>query len=86
MSNVATHSGGCLGGSLRLFHTSDRLLVFQLGDERRDAPTTGGLGGGGTRSVAAEAARRIDLGELAEIERDNGLQGLAGRGLAQRFR
>jgi hypothetical protein len=40
----------------------------------------------GTRSVAAEATRRIDLGELAEIERDNGLQGLAGRGLAQRFR
>jgi hypothetical protein len=46
----------------------------------------GGARACGTRSVAAEAARRIEVGELAEIELDNRLQGLAGRGLAQRFR
>jgi hypothetical protein len=34
-------------------------------------------GAGGARSVAAEAARRIEVDELAEIELDNGLQGLA---------
>ena len=39
-----------------------------------------------TRSVAAEAARRIEVGEFAEIELDNGLQGLPGGGVAQRFR
>jgi hypothetical protein len=39
-----------------------------------------------TRSVAAEAARRIEVGELAEIELDNGFQSLTGGGVAQRFR
>ena len=40
----------------------------------------------GTRSVAAEAVRRIEVRELAEIELDNRLQRLAGGGVAQRFR
>ena len=45
----------------------------------------GGSRAGGTRSVAPEAARRIEVGEFAEIELDNGLQGLTGGGVAQRF-
>jgi hypothetical protein len=54
--------------------------------EIADGSMVGGVGAGGTCSVAAEAARRIEVGEFAEIELDYGLQGLAGGGVAQRFR
>ena len=65
--------------------------IIRIGTVSRTAPwlavfARAGREAGGTRSVAAEAARRLEVGEFTEIEVDNGLQGLPGGGVAQRFR